>query len=81
MRPDDVIVASFPKSGTTWLQETVYLLCHLSAEEPEKLKDAVMETKFPYLEYPYPGLNDIRGEKLRVIKDILLCYGVSLLCS
>ena len=26
IQPKDIFVASFPKSGTTWLQQVVYLL-------------------------------------------------------
>lgn len=84
LRPEDVVVASFPKSGTTWLQEVVYLLHHIDTpvgtapsvffcflfgnselqEDPE-MKDSVMETKFPYLEYPYPGLKNVSERKGR----------------
>jgi len=62
LRDDDLIVASFPKSGTTWLQEVVYRLRHLRGKKDEYEKD-VMETKFPYLEFVYPGLKDIEERK------------------
>eukprot|EP00096_Caligus_rogercresseyi_P015078 TRINITY_DN7534_c0_g1_i1.p1 TRINITY_DN7534_c0_g1~~TRINITY_DN7534_c0_g1_i1.p1 ORF type:complete len:299 (-),score=59.72 TRINITY_DN7534_c0_g1_i1:138-1034(-) len=60
VRKDDVIVGSFPKSGTTWLQEIVYELLHPESIEifSEEFTD-VMENKFPYLEYVYPGLKEI----------------------
>lgn len=56
-RPDDIIVASYPKTGTTWVQEIVYMLTHdctVTEGDSESL-----ETRFPYLEYPYPGLKDV----------------------
>ncbi|KAB7504294.1 Sulfotransferase family cytosolic 1B member 1 [Armadillidium nasatum] len=60
-RENDVIVASFPKSGTTWVQEIVYMLTH----NLEKSDDSseVLETRFPYLEYPYPGIKSIAKQK------------------
>ncbi|KAK7080877.1 hypothetical protein SK128_024479, partial [Halocaridina rubra] len=60
-RSDDIIVASFPKTGTTWIQEIVYMLTH-----DLKKSDAsseLLETRFPYLEYPYPGLKTITLQK------------------
>ena len=70
LRSDDVIVASFPKSGTTWLQEIVYQL----KSGKDETSDEVMETIFPYLEFPYPGLKDIEVRKGgRLIKTHLPC--------
>ncbi len=64
VRDSDVFVASYPKSGTTWLQEVVYRLSHLRGEE-DRYPGEVMETKFPYLEFAYPGIKDLRGRKGR----------------
>ena len=55
---EDIFVASFPKSGTTWLQQVVYLL--YNPDEPSE-ESQVMEWKFPYLEHVYPGLNEIEN--------------------
>ncbi|XP_042212603.1 sulfotransferase family cytosolic 1B member 1-like isoform X2 [Homarus americanus] len=56
-KPEDVIVASYPKTGTTWVQEIVYMLTH-SLEKSDDSSE-VLETRFPYLEYPYPGIKSI----------------------
>ncbi|XP_058454307.1 sulfotransferase 1B1-like [Malaya genurostris] len=48
VRKDDVWVSSFPKSGTTWCQEMVWLICHdldFKAAKSEPLR-----TRFPFLE-------------------------------
>jgi hypothetical protein len=50
LQDQDIFVASFPKSGTTWLQQVVYLLFH-----PDNPDSELMEFKFPYLEHVYPG--------------------------
>ncbi|XP_071534692.1 sulfotransferase 1B1-like isoform X1 [Panulirus ornatus] len=56
-RPDDVIVASYPKTGTTWVQEIVYMLTHNFKKSDDSSE--VLETRFPYLEYPYPGIKSL----------------------
>ena len=38
-RPEDVIIASFPKSGTTWAQEIVHQISMIHASKQVK-KDA-----------------------------------------
>uniref|UniRef100_A0A182RPQ6 Sulfotransferase domain-containing protein n=1 Tax=Anopheles funestus TaxID=62324 RepID=A0A182RPQ6_ANOFN len=46
--PDDVWVASYPKSGTTWCQEMVWLICNdlnFVAARAESLR-----TRFPFLD-------------------------------
>ncbi|XP_053664882.1 luciferin sulfotransferase-like [Anopheles marshallii] len=46
--PDDVWVASYPKSGTTWCQEMVWLICNdlnFQAARAESLR-----TRFPFLD-------------------------------
>ena len=57
-------------SGTTWVQEIVYLL--KNNLNFEKAKEKVLEDRFPYLEYPYPGIHSV--EKMpspRLIKTHL----------
>jgi hypothetical protein len=53
---DDIVVVSFPKSGTTWLQHIVTLIMLDSSKVGD---DRNIEQKFPYLEYEYPGLQEI----------------------
>lgn len=68
VQDQDIFVASFPKSGTTWLQQVVYLLFH-----PDNPDSELMEWKFPYLEHVYPGLTEIdkRKNQQRFIKTHL----------
>ena len=37
IQPQDIFVASFPKSGTTWLQQVVYLLLNRDENEGKAL--------------------------------------------
>ena len=79
-KEEDVFVVSYPKSGTTWLQEVVFQL-HLikASKEPNEsilpivsLSNEPMEVRFPYLEFVYPGLEDISKRKgVRLIKTHL----------
>lgn len=56
LQDDDVVIDSFPKSGTTWLQQIVWLI--LNGERAEN-DGQNMEQRFPYIEYEYPGLKEI----------------------
>ncbi|EEC03565.1 sulfotransferase, putative, partial [Ixodes scapularis] len=69
-RPDDVFVVSFPKTGTTWVQEIVYLISTNLDFRSAAARN--LEQRFPFLEYCYPGVSSI--EKLpnaRLIKSHL----------
>ncbi|KAG5450394.1 Sulfotransferase 1E1 [Clonorchis sinensis] len=70
LHPEDVIVASYPKSGTTWLSELVYLLVtnlNWSAAAAHNLEERV-----PYLEYVWPGpISVARRAVPRIIKTHL----------
>lgn len=57
VRPDDVWVVSFPKAGTTWLQEIVYLIS--TDLDFEKARATKLDQRFPFLEFPFPGHKEI----------------------
>jgi Sulfotransferase domain len=47
-RPDDVYICTFPRSGTTWTQEMIWLICNdLDYETAMKLP---LNFRFPFLE-------------------------------
>lgn len=47
-RPDDVYICTLPRSGTTWTQEMVWLICNgLNYEAAKKIP---LMQRFPYLE-------------------------------
>ncbi|XP_049875152.1 sulfotransferase 1A3-like isoform X2 [Pectinophora gossypiella] len=48
LRPDDIFVASFPRSGTTWTQELVWLIA--IDMDFEKAKSIPLTTRYPFLE-------------------------------
>lgn len=48
-RPDDVYTCTFPRSGTTWTQEMIWLICN-DLDYEGALKEPLNE-RFPYFEY------------------------------
>ena len=56
--------------GTTWLQEIVYLI-HSDLNFGHASR-ALLDDRFPYFEFTYPGLKDIEGRgTARLIKSHL----------
>lgn len=69
-RKDDVYIVSFPKSGTTWIQEIVYLIINNCDFTKAKLKN--IEERMPFLDYPNPGLKQInKMNSPRILKTHL----------
>ena len=62
---EDVFVASFPKSGTTWLQHVVLLLYNQYSSDTESFswRGENIEWRFPFLEHQYPGIEEINERK------------------
>nr|AJD25308.1 sulfotransferase-like protein [Plectreurys tristis] len=56
-REDDIFVVTFPKTGTTWLQEIVY--CIMNDLDFSSAAVKSIEDRFPYLEFVFPGLATI----------------------
>lgn len=47
-RPDDVFICTFPRSGTTWTQEMIWLICNNLNYETATEKE--LFSRFPFLE-------------------------------
>lgn len=69
-RSTDVLVVSWPKTGTTWTQEITYLVANNC--DFAKAKAAPTEVRFPYIEIPICGIPAIeKAEDPRLIKSHL----------
>jgi hypothetical protein len=70
LRNDDIWIVSFPKSGTTWVQEIVYLI--MNNCDFVKAKSATIEERIPFFDFPNPGVNVIKKlASPRIIKTHL----------
>lgn len=66
----DILVVSYPKTGTTWTQEITYLV--VNDANVEKAKSLPTEFRFPFLEVPVCGIRGIeKMEGQRLIKSHL----------
>ncbi|XP_071242310.1 sulfotransferase 4A1-like [Salvelinus alpinus] len=60
LRSSDIWIVTYPKSGTSLLQEVVYLVSQ--GADPDEIGLMNIDEQLPVLEYPQPGLDIIQGE-------------------
>ncbi|KAL8176883.1 UNVERIFIED_CONTAM: hypothetical protein K2H54_039766 [Gekko kuhli] len=53
-RPDDLIICTYPKAGTTWIQEIVTMIQHRG--DSEKCDQVPIERRMPFIELIRPKL-------------------------
>ncbi|XP_034993878.2 sulfotransferase 4A1 [Zootoca vivipara] len=58
VRDNDVWIVTYPKSGTSLLQEVVYLVSQ--GADPDEIGLMNIDEQLPVLEYPQPGLDIIK---------------------
>ncbi|GIX78763.1 sulfotransferase 1E1 [Caerostris darwini] len=69
-REDDIYVISYPKTGTTWLQEIVYLI-HSNIDINSAL-NIDLNQRFPYIEHSRTNFNDVKNmDSPRLLKTHL----------
>ncbi|XP_060636539.2 sulfotransferase 1C2-like [Anolis sagrei] len=72
-RPDDLVICSYPKSGTTWIQEIVDMIRH--GGDPQKCEKTPIYKRMPFLEMPHPVVSPLEEleamTSLRTIKTHL----------
>ncbi|XP_077170991.1 sulfotransferase 1C2-like [Paroedura picta] len=62
-RPDDLVICTYPKAGTTWIQEIVTMIQHQG--DSEKCDEVPIERRMPFIELvlPKPFPSDLEEVK------------------